>query len=135
MPVLYHRCVDFISRPPDGHSGRLASVSLSAKRSFGLRRVAIKRLRLRQKVRGRRIANTEEAPEEHLPGLLPHEYEAWARRDPSHRKTTIQEDGCKVAARCAEPQPGCPLLAHSGRATRADEGLLLGAKRTWTNRC
>ena len=27
-----------------------------------------KRLRQRQKVRGRRIANTEEAPEEHLPG-------------------------------------------------------------------
>ena len=33
-------------------------------RSFGLRPVAIKRLRQRQKVRGRRIANTEEAPEE-----------------------------------------------------------------------
>ena len=28
-----------------------------------------------------------------------------------------------------------PLLAHSGRATRADECLLLGAKRTVTNRC
>jgi len=29
----------------------------------------------------------------------------------------------------------CPLVAHSGRATRADECLLLGPKRTWTNRC
>ena len=66
-------------------------------RSFGLRPVAIKRLRQRQKVRGRRIANTEEAPEEHLPGLLPHEYEAWASRDPSHRNTTTQEDAYKVA--------------------------------------
>jgi hypothetical protein len=26
----------------------------------------------------------------------------------------------------------CPLLAHGGRATRADECLLLAAKRTWT---
>ena len=105
-------------------------------RSFGLRPVAIKRLRQRQKVRGRRIANTEEAPEEHLPGLLPHEYEAWASRDPSHRNTTTQEDDYKVAkGRRAEPQPGCPLLAHSGRATRADECPLLGAKRTLTNRC
>ena len=67
-------------------------------RSFGLRAAAIKRLRQRQKVRGRRIANTEEAPEEHLPGLLPHEYEAWASHDPSHKNTTTQEDAYKVSA-------------------------------------
>ena len=36
--------------------------------------------------RGRRIANTEEAPEEHLPGLLPHEYVAGGRPDPSHKE-------------------------------------------------
>ena len=30
---------------------------------------------------------------------------------------------------------GRPLLALSGHATRADECLLLGAKRTLTNRC
>ena len=29
----------------------------------------------------------------------------------------------------------CPFLALSGRATRANECLLLGAKRTWINRC
>ena len=42
----------------------------------------------------------------HLPGLLPHEYEAWASRDPSHRNTTTQEDAYKVAK-----SPSCRTTA------------------------
>jgi hypothetical protein len=38
----------------------------------------------------------EEAPEEHLPGLLPHEYAAWASRDPSHTKHYHPGDAYKV---------------------------------------
>ena len=42
------------------------------------RTVAIKRLRQRQKVRGRRMQIQKKPRRRHLPGLLPHEYEAWA---------------------------------------------------------
>ena len=48
---------------------------------------------------------------------------------------TIDHAGLKHPLGAMSRQCQCPFLALSGCATRADECLLLGAERTWTNRC
>ena len=56
---------------------------------------AAKRLRQRQKVPGGVLQIQKKPRRRYLPGLLPHEYEAWATPEPSHRNTTTQEDAYK----------------------------------------
>ena len=60
-----------------------------------------------------------------------------AARYPAQRQVILHAGGQPkvINGKSSHQVSECLLLAQSGHAQCADECLLLGAKRTWTNRC
>ena len=98
-------------------------------RSFGLRPVAIKRLRQRQKVRGRGIANTEEALEEAPTGALAggHGFHSSGAKNSALQVSQVGTSSARLlgSVRCDrhDEPPSLPICEHVTRAQRLTLGV------------